>query len=159
MSLFWLMLANASLNVAGVDAGQGGVTPDPSGWPRYQGVNAFVKFLEAGDTASANNLVVPLVNEAGGHLKIPLPEAVLSTLSGCEAYGHKYASGDFPLLITRWQCGDAHYTLFLRPSYDGQSGKVQLAQFAPYPNAHLHGRGKREAENPMADRLDEKVAR
>lgn len=119
---------------------------DPATWPLYEGVNSFIAALEAGNRSAATGLVVPLVNEPGGQLKIPEPERVYSTLLGCEPYGLKYSMGSFPGTITRWRCGEKHYSLWLRPSYDGQPGKVQLTQFGEYSNAHLHGRGPTQKE-------------
>ncbi|QUL38626.1 hypothetical protein [Erythrobacter sp. JK5] len=120
---------------------------DVSSWPLYEGVNAFVSSLEKSNRDSASDLVVPMKNGPRGTLKIPEPETVLSTLLGCESYGKKYSRGDFPGVITRWQCGKEHYSLWLRPSYDGQPGKVQLTQFGPYSNAQLHGRDNANGEN------------
>jgi hypothetical protein len=99
---------------------------------RYGGVDGFLDAVSKGDHAQAMEFVVPVVNGPGGHLTIPDPDLVTKTLLGCSSYGHKYAQGDFPLAIARWRCGDAHFSLWVRPSYDGQSGKIQIVQFGDY---------------------------
>lgn len=102
--------------------------------PRYVGVNAFLEALSVNDRDTAIKLVVALENSPRGNVDIPSPDVAVDALLGCKNYENKYAlsAESFPMAITKWQCADKHYKLWVRPSYDGQPGKVQIVAFLAF---------------------------